>query len=142
MESVTGLNRHRFGANYVPSKNWMAMWNAFDPGSIRAEFEKLAEIGCDHVRVLLLWPAFHPLPNWVSPAHLQRLAELMQIAKDCSLDVNLAPLSGWISGYAYIPPFIKPATFYNDLKQQAATDIFLTEVLNRSRQRIQCRLSD
>ena len=81
------LLRHRFGVNYVPSRNWYFCWNDWKPQDIARDFDRIAEIGADHVRIMLLWPWFQPNPQFVSPAHLDRLEELMRLAAQRKLDV-------------------------------------------------------
>jgi len=61
------LNRHRFGVNYTPSKNWWFCWNEWDADSIKRDLDGIASLGADHLRILLIWPYFQPNPRWVSP---------------------------------------------------------------------------
>ena len=50
----------RFGVNYTPSRDWMFQWMAVDPDVVRADFEAIAGLGVDHVRVFPLWPVLQP----------------------------------------------------------------------------------
>src|SRR5208282_6834645 len=35
------LDRHRFGVNYTPSKNWWFCWNEWDADSIRRDLDAI-----------------------------------------------------------------------------------------------------
>ena len=43
------LMRHRFGLNYVPSKNWYYCWNDWKPDDIARDFDSIAAIGADQI---------------------------------------------------------------------------------------------
>jgi len=107
-----GSKRHdsmrtiRFGLNYVPSKRWYYCWNDWDPSAIAEDFQAMSAIGVDHLRVMLIWPWFQPNPATVSEAHLRRLDELMDLGAAHGLDIFLCPLTGWLSGYSFLPPGI------------------------------------
>ncbi|MGB7129629.1 MAG: hypothetical protein WBD59_02400, partial [Candidatus Sulfotelmatobacter sp.] len=70
------LNRHRFGVNYTPSKNWWFCWNEWDANAIERDLDAIASLGADHLRILLIWPYFQPNPTWVSSLHLERFDQL------------------------------------------------------------------
>lgn len=93
----------RIGLNYTPSRHWYYCWNDWDARSIAADLGAIAELGADHIRLQLIWPYFQPNPTYVSEAHLDRLAELMDIAENNGLDVLVAVLTGWLSGYFFLP---------------------------------------
>lgn len=105
----------RFGLNYVPSRRWYYCWNDWERDAIARDFDAIAALGVDHLRVQLIWPWFQPNPSVVSEAHLARLSELMDLAAERRLDVFLCLLTGWLSGYRFLPPDVE------------ARDIFLKE---------------
>ena len=80
------LNRHRFGVNYTPSHNWWFCWNDWNADPIRRDLDAIAALGADHLRLMLVWPFFQPNPKWVSPAHLERLDELIGLMGERHLD--------------------------------------------------------
>ena len=71
--SLSASACYRFGVNYTPTRQWYYCWNDFDADGIRRDLDTIAELGADHIRLQLIWPWFQPNPNWVSPAHLDRL---------------------------------------------------------------------
>jgi endo-1,4-beta-mannosidase len=98
----------RFGLNYVPSQKWYYCWNDWSDDEIAADFDAMAALEIDHVRVMLVWPWFQPNPQVISEAHLDRLRSLMQIAAERNIDVLVCALTGWLSGYYFIPPNVTP----------------------------------
>ena len=92
------LNRHRFGVNYTPSRNWWFCWNDWDATSIQHDLDAIAALGADHLRIMLIWPFFQPNPKWVSPAHLERLDQLLTLMGERSLDALVTVFTGQLSG--------------------------------------------
>src|ERR1700716_2639698 len=58
--------RIRFGLNYVPRKNWWYCWSDWDAKSIREDFQAIADLGMDHIRIQCLCSFFQPGINYVS----------------------------------------------------------------------------
>ena len=116
---------HRFGVNYVPSRNWSYCWNAWDASSIARDLDAIASLHADHIRVQLIWPWFQPNPRVVSEAHLARLDQLMGLADERRLDVVVTCFNGWLSGYAFRPPYHTDKDFYTALEWAAAQETFL-----------------
>jgi endo-1,4-beta-mannosidase len=123
-----GRQRFRFGVNYTPTRHWYYCWNDFEADSIRRDLDTVAELHSDHIRLQLIWPWFQPNPNWVSPAHLERLRTLMSIAAERGLDVCVAALNGWLSGYAFQPPFGGKESIYTSPLFRAAQERYFTEL--------------
>ncbi len=108
------LRTHRFGVNYTPSRHWYYCWNDFDPGAIARDFDAIAALGLDHLRVMTIWPWFQPNPAWVSPAHLDRLGAMMSLAQTRGLDVCVTAFTGHLTGYQLVPAYMKGKDFYTD----------------------------
>jgi hypothetical protein len=106
------LLRHRFGVNYTPSRNWYYCWNDFEPDAIARDFDAIAALGADHLRLMTIWPWFQPNPHVVSPAHLRRLEQVMRLAAERGLDVQVAAFTGFLSGYNFRPPYCEKEPFY------------------------------
>ena len=107
-----GFSVLRFGVNYVPSRKWWFAWNDFDAGDIAQDLDAIANMGADHIRIMLLWPSFQPNRRWVSEAHLDRLDQLMELASTRNIDVCVTMLTGWLSGWSFRPTFDRPDDFY------------------------------
>ena len=128
------LDRHRFGVNYTPSRNWWFSWNDWDRDAMQRDLDRIAGLGADHLRILLIWPYFQPNLTWVSPTHLERLDELMTIAAARTVDVLVTIFTGQLSGWFFLPPFNKPdPAFYVDTRTGAAQDLFVSVLAQRMR---------
>jgi endo-1,4-beta-mannosidase len=123
------LERHRFGVNYTPSKNWWFCWNDWDADSIKRDLDAIAALGADHLRILLIWPYFQPNPKWVSPLHLERLDRLLTIMGERNLDAVVTVFTGQLSGWFFLPPFNQAGTaFYTDVAMWKAQEIFIRQL--------------
>ena len=120
------LDRHRFGVNYTPSHNWWFCWNDWDADPIRRDLDAIAALGADHLRLMLIWPFFQPNPEWVSPAHLERLDELIGMMGERDLDALVTVFTGQLSGWYFLPPFNRLSDgFFADATMAAAQERFV-----------------
>ena len=126
--SLSASACYRFGVNYTPTRQWYYCWNDFDADGIRRDLDTIAELGADHIRLQLIWPWFQPNPNWVSPAHLDRLRTVMTIAGERGLDVCVVALDGWLSGYAFLPAFGGRESIYTAPLFREAQELYFTEL--------------
>jgi hypothetical protein len=100
----------RFGLNYVPRKNWWYIWQDWDAQAIAEDFRAIADLGMDHIRIQCLWPFFQPGISYVSPVAVDRLHEMLDLAARAQIDVEVAVLDGWLSGFAFLPAWVAPNT--------------------------------
>jgi hypothetical protein len=127
----TGLDslRHRFGVNYTPSHNWWFCWNDWNPDPIKRDLDGIAALGADHLRILLIWPFFQPNPKWVSPAHLDRLDQLVTLMGERRLDALVTVFTGQLSGWYFLPSFYRQSDlFLTSPVTVAAEDLFVSEL--------------
>lgn len=96
----------RFGANYTPSKDWMFQWMGIDPDVVRADFEALAGLGIDHVRVFPLWPVLQPNRTLIRKKALQDIALVADIAAEFELDIAVDVIQGHMSGFDFVPAWL------------------------------------
>lgn len=99
----------KFGVNYVPSKNWWYSWLDWDKNSIEEDLYSIASLGMDHIRIHCLWSVFQPNAAYVSEAALDKLQELLDLADQCNLDVQVTVFDGYLSGFTFYPPFYQSA---------------------------------
>jgi hypothetical protein len=118
--------RHRFGVNYTPTKDWLFFWNDFDADAVARDLDAIASLGMDHFRIFTMWPYFQPNRTWVSPGHLSRLEQLMQLAGQRQLDVCVSMLNGWITKKLR-PVFDEPGQFYTSPALFEAQTLYFTE---------------
>lgn len=129
--SRTGLalDRHRFGVNYTPSKNWWFCWNDWDADAIQRDLDAIAALGADHLRILLIWPYFQPNPKWVSPLHLERLDQLLALMGERHLDAVVTVFTGQLSGWYFLPPFNQPGSaFFTDAGIWKAQEVLIRQL--------------
>lgn len=98
----------RFGANYVPRKNWWYCWLDWDQQAIVDDLNAIAGLGMDHIRIQCLWPYFQPGIANVSERALANLHLLLDAASGAGLDVEVTVLNGWMSGLSFMPPWVAP----------------------------------
>ena len=123
------LTRHRFGVNYTPSHNWWFCWNDWNPDPIRRDLDAIAALGADHLRILLVWPFFQPNPTWVSPAHLERLDQLITHMGERHLDALVTVFTGQLSGWYFLPPFNRLSDgFFTNRVMLDAQALFIREL--------------
>ena len=129
--SVFGLDltRHRFGVNYTPSHNWWFCWNDWQTDPIQHDLDAIAALGADHMRIMLVWPFFQPNPKWVSPAHLERLNQLLTMMGQRHLDALVTVFTGQLSGWYFLPSFNRLSDgFYSDATMLSAQELFVREL--------------
>jgi endo-1,4-beta-mannosidase len=110
--SKSGL---RFGANYVPRKNWWYCWLDWDQQAIVEDLSVIASLGLDHIRIQCLWPFFQPGITNVNERALANLHALLDAAAGAGLDVEVTVLNGWMSGLSFMPPWVAPLKKPTDL---------------------------
>jgi endo-1,4-beta-mannosidase len=121
--------RHRFGVNYTPSHNWWFCWNDWNPDPIKRDLDAIAALSADHLRILLIWPFFQPNPKWVSPAHLERLDQLVSLMAERRLDALITVFTGQLSGWFFLPPFNRLSNgFYTNRVMLEAQELFVREL--------------
>ncbi|WP_020018081.1 glycoside hydrolase 5 family protein [Promicromonospora sukumoe] len=96
----------RFGVNYTPSKDWMFQWMAIDPAVVRADFEAIAALGADHVRVFPLWPVLQPNRTLIRQRALDDIALVADIAAEHGLDISVDVIQGHMSGFDFVPAWL------------------------------------
>jgi endo-1,4-beta-mannosidase len=95
--------RFSLGINYWPRRSAMGMWRRFDPGEIRDDFARIAELGLDAVRFFLRWDDFQPQPDAIDAAMLARLEALVDIAAAAGLRTMPTLFCGHMSGVNWLP---------------------------------------
>jgi len=113
--------RLRFGANYVPRKNWWYCWLDWDRQAVVDDLSAIAGLGLDHIRIQCLWPFFQPGITNMSGQALANLHALLDVAAGAGLDVEVTVLNGWMSGLSFMPAWVAPLKKLGD---PAAGNIF------------------
>lgn len=102
----TGTRPIRMGANYTPTNGWFHHWLDFELDSVRRDFDSLAALGLDHVRVFPLWPLFQPNRTLIRPRAVEQLCQLVDAAGERGLDVSVDALQGHLSSFDFVPSWL------------------------------------
>lgn len=118
----------RFGANYVPSKNWFYSWVNPDYDAVEADFAAIASLGVDHIRMHLRWDLFQPNETYVSDEMLSRLKKILDLAEKYRLQAEVTAFVGWMSGFWFMPSFVWDKHIVVDEDQLASQKFFLRKL--------------
>jgi endo-1,4-beta-mannosidase len=98
--------RPRFGANYVPSDGWFYSWLDYDGDAVRRDFEDLAGLGLDHVRVFPIWPWIQPNRAIVRQRAIDDLLDTVDAAAEFGLTASVDLIQGHLSSYDFLPSWV------------------------------------
>lgn len=96
----------RFGVNYTPRVGWFHSWLDLDLDEVRRDFEQIAALGLDHVRIFPLWDLIQPNRGLIRPAGLAAVADMVDAAGEVGLDVNVDALQGHLSSFDFLPAWL------------------------------------
>lgn len=96
----------RFGANYTPRLGWFHSWLDLDLEQVRRDFDQLAGIGLDHVRVFPLWPLLQPNRTLIRRQGLDDVAAVVGAAHGAGLQVVVDVLQGHLSSFDFLPSWV------------------------------------
>ncbi|WP_343318926.1 glycosyl hydrolase [Arthrobacter sp. TMP15] len=99
-------NPLRWGVNYTPSEGWFHSWQDFDADAVRADFESIAKLGLDHVRIFPLWPLLQPNRSLIRPAGIADVGRVVDAAAEFGLDVSVDGLQGHLSSFDFLPSWV------------------------------------
>ncbi len=115
------------GVNYWPRRSAMYMWREFDPGEVREDMARIADIGFDVVRVFTLLQDFLPAPLTVAADMIERLVEVARAASDAGLRAVPTLIVLNMSGRIWWPQWMIGA-------QGEPRDLFADPVILRSQE--------
>lgn len=96
----------RFGANYTPSRDWMHLWLHLDLDVVRRDFETLAGMGLDHVRIFPLWPILQPNRTLIRAEAIADVRAVVDVAAEVGLDVTVDVIQGHLSSFDFVPAWL------------------------------------
>ena len=96
----------RLGANYVPSAGWFYSWLDYSPDAVRRDFEDVAGIGLDHVRVFPIWPWIQPNRALIRRRGIDDLLDTVDAAAEFGLAVSVDLLQGHLSSFDFLPSWV------------------------------------
>ncbi|HMR49124.1 MAG TPA: hypothetical protein PKE40_07765 [Arachnia sp.] len=96
----------RFGVNYTPSTNWFHSWYDLDPDAVRRDFEGLATLDIDHVRLFPLWPVLQPNRTLIRESALDDVRRVVDLAAEFGLDASVDVIQGHLSSFDFLPAWL------------------------------------
>jgi endo-1,4-beta-mannosidase len=84
----------------------MYWWSAFDQSEVADEFDVIAWLGMDVVRIFLLWDHWQDTPTEVSPSRLRDLEKVCDIAAARGLSLDVTFFTGHMSGPNWAPAWM------------------------------------
>jgi len=94
------------GVNYWPRKKAMWWWKRFDLQEVKEEFGIIATLGLKVVRIFLLWEDFQPSPEEISQTQLTNLTQVLDVAVENKLVIDLTFFTGHMSGPNWVPKWL------------------------------------
>ena len=101
------------GVNYLPSGHDCRMWREWDPEEIERDFRKMARLGINTVRIILLWPDFEPEPGRYDREAIGRLEEIVEIAKRNGIKLLPTLVTGDLAGVKWVPSWAIGKSIYS-----------------------------
>ena len=96
----------RFGVNHTPRQGWFHSWLDLDLDEVQRDFDQIAALGLDHVRIFPLWPLLQPNRTLIRHQALDDVAAVVGAAHSAGLDVVVDVLQGHLSSYDFLPSWV------------------------------------
>ena len=127
----------KIGANYTPSQGWFHSWLDLDIDATRRDFEGIAQLGLDHVRLFPLWPLLQPNRGLVRPRALDDVVSVVRAAGEFDLEVTVDALNGHLSSYDFLPSWVitwHASNLFTDPLVEAGQTDLISQLATRLRE--------
>jgi endo-1,4-beta-mannosidase len=94
------------GVNYWPRRKAMYWWSNFEADEVREEFDVIASLNMNVVRLFLLWDDWQPTSDSVSPQRLRDFGLVCDIAAERNLKLDVTFFTGHMSGPNWSPHWL------------------------------------
>ena len=91
------------GANYIVSDGWMINLPNLSVETMNADMAALQNIEINHIRFFPLWTLTQPSKDKVNEKVLKQLDLLVESAGKHNISMQIAPITGWMSGLSFLP---------------------------------------
>lgn len=122
------------GVNFWSRRGGPLMWRTYDDALVRAELALMADHGVRLTRSFLYWPDFHPHPDTIDEAYVQRYRQFLTAHEDLGMQTIPTFIVGHMSGQNWDVSWRGGRDLYADgfvLGQQA---FFIREITARIKQ--------
>lgn len=96
----------RLGASWTPSRDWFHPWHDLDLDEVRRDFDSLAALGLDHVRVLPLREVLQPDRTRIRERAVADVVAVVDAAAEAGLDASVDVLQRHLSSYDVVPSWL------------------------------------
>lgn len=93
------------GINYWPRSSAVYWWSRFDAEEVRHDFQLIARLRLQLVRIFLLWEDWQPDAGSVNRQALDNLETVCDIAAEHGLQLDIVFFTGHMSGPNWVPPW-------------------------------------
>jgi hypothetical protein len=118
------------GVNYLPSKHWLTILRNWDGDVVERDMQAMQSIGVRCIRFFPLWSLCQPQPDKLDPVVLANLDKLIAIAGRHGIQLEIAPLTGFMSGGMYLPKWAT-GNLFTDNNMIKAEEYYMEEMARR-----------
>jgi endo-1,4-beta-mannosidase len=119
------------GVNFWSRRGGPLMWRTYDDELVRSELQVLVDHGLNVTRSFLYWPDFHPAPDVIDDASVERFRQFLVASEEVGIQTVPTFIVGHMSGANWDPAWRNGRDYYTDgfmLGQQA---FFIREIVRR-----------
>src|SRR5665648_284409 len=102
------------GANYLPSQHWLTILRTWDGEVVEHDMQAMQSIGIRCIRYFPLWSLIQTQPDKLDNAVLANLDKLIEIVGRHGIQMEIAPLTGFMSGGMYFPKWVTGNIFKDE----------------------------
>ena len=117
------------GVNYIISDRWLINLPNLSKEDMDRDMSALANAGVNHIRFFPLWSIVQPEIGRLDENVLKKLDLLTESAEKYNISMQLAPLTGWMSGAVFLPGWANGDIFRDP--QIIEGEIFLCKTIAR-----------
>ncbi len=96
----------QIGVNYTPRVGWFHSWLDLDLDQTKSDFDAIAGLGLDHIRMFPLWPLVQPNRGLIRPRAIADVVAVVDAAHASGLKVSVDALNGHLSSYDFLPSWV------------------------------------
>lgn len=96
----------KFGVNYTPSHGWFHAWLHPDWDAIAKDFDQIANLGLDHIRIFPVWPYLQPNRTLINQHAVDDVQHMVHLAGQAGLDVYVDVFQGHLSSFDFLPSWM------------------------------------
>ncbi len=93
------------GVNYIVSDGWMINIPNLSEKIMNEDMAALQSIGVNHVRFFPMWQLTQPTINKLDEKVMVQLDKLVSAAGAHNISMQIAPITGFMSGAVFLPPW-------------------------------------